>query len=63
MTENYGLSGFVLNSQLILNELACYTCPPTARGSVHCKCTTTDSVTVTQFLSVNNGRYRGSLSV
>ena len=58
MTENYGLPGFVLHSQFILNELACYTCLPTTRGPVHC-----NTNSVTQFPSVNNGRYRGSLSV
>ena len=42
MTENYGLSGLVLYSQFILNELACNTCPPTTPGSVHCN---TNSVT------------------
>ena len=56
MTENYGLPGFVLHSQFILNELACYTCPPTTRGPVHC-----NTNSVTQFLSVNNGRYRSHL--
>ena len=59
MTEkNYGLSGLVLYSQFILNELACYTRPPTTPGPVHCnKCNPVDSLV----LSVNNGRYRGSL--
>ena len=47
MTEHYGLSGLVLYSQFILNELACYTCPPITPGPVHCN---TNSV-VTQLVA------------
>ena len=46
MTANYGLSGLVLYSQFILNELACYTCRPATPGSVHCN-------SVTQFVPVS----------
>ena len=42
MTEDYGLSVLVLYSQLILDELACYTYPPITPGPEHCN---TNSVT------------------
>ena len=59
MTENYGLSGLVLYSQFILNELACYTCPPIIPGPVHCN---TNSVTqlVVRSCSSTTGDIGGS---
>ena len=63
MKENYGLSGLVLYYQFILNELACYTCPPITPGPVHCNTNSVTQAVGSSFLSVNNGRYRGVICV